>query len=82
MAMFSFGTGTSDQEWHNITVTTSLLSAFSLYRLLPFNRKGSPLEGKEVRMVALNLFQSNFSATRILPSSYLFWMGKRLVDYL
>jgi hypothetical protein len=30
----------------------------------------------------LNPFQSNFSATRILPSSYLFWAGKRLVDYL
>jgi hypothetical protein len=29
-----------------------------------------------------NPFQSNFSATRILPSSYLFWAGKRLVDYL
>jgi hypothetical protein len=27
-------------------------------------------------------FQSNFSANRILPSSYLFWAGKRLVDYL
>jgi hypothetical protein len=30
----------------------------------------------------INPFQSNFSATRILPSSYLFWAGKRLVDYL
>jgi hypothetical protein len=29
----------------------------------------------------INPFQSNFSATRILPSSYLFWAGKRLVDY-
>jgi hypothetical protein len=29
-----------------------------------------------------NPFQSNFSATRILPSSYLFWAGKRLVGYL
>jgi hypothetical protein len=29
-----------------------------------------------------NPFQSNFSATHILPSSYLFWSGKRLVDYL
>jgi hypothetical protein len=29
-----------------------------------------------------NPFQYNFSATRILPSSYLFWAGKRLVDYL
>jgi hypothetical protein len=29
-----------------------------------------------------NPFQSNFSATRILPSSYLFWAGKRFVDYL
>jgi hypothetical protein len=31
---------------------------------------------------APNLFRSNFSATRILPSSYLFWVGKRLVDYV
>jgi hypothetical protein len=30
----------------------------------------------------LNPFQSNFSATHILPSSYLFWAGKGLVDYL
>jgi hypothetical protein len=30
----------------------------------------------------LNPFQSNFSANRILPSSYLFSAGKRLVDYL
>jgi hypothetical protein len=30
----------------------------------------------------LNPFQSNFSATHILPSSFLFWAGKRLVDYL
>jgi hypothetical protein len=29
-----------------------------------------------------NPFQFNFSATRILPSSYLFWVGTRLVDYL
>jgi hypothetical protein len=29
-----------------------------------------------------NHFQSNFFATRILPCSYLFWAGKRLVDYL
>jgi hypothetical protein len=29
-----------------------------------------------------NPFQSNIFATRILPSSYLFWAGKRLVDYL
>ena len=30
----------------------------------------------------INPFQSNFSANRILPSSYLLWAGKRLVDYL
>jgi hypothetical protein len=30
----------------------------------------------------INPFQSNFSANRILPSDYLFWAGKRLVDYL
>jgi hypothetical protein len=29
-----------------------------------------------------NSFQSNFSATRILPRSYLFWAGKWLVGYL
>jgi hypothetical protein len=29
-----------------------------------------------------NPFQSNISATCILPSSYLFWAGKRLVGYL
>jgi hypothetical protein len=28
-----------------------------------------------------NTFQSNFSANRILSSSYLFWAVKRLVDY-
>jgi hypothetical protein len=32
--------------------------------------------------LAFNPFQSNFSTTRILPYSYLFWAGKRLVDYL
>jgi hypothetical protein len=31
---------------------------------------------------SINPFQSNFSATCILPISYLFWAGKRLVDYL
>jgi hypothetical protein len=28
-----------------------------------------------------NPFQSVLSATRLLPSSYLFWAGKKLVDY-
>jgi hypothetical protein len=32
--------------------------------------------------LAINHFQANFSATRILPRSYFFWAGKRLVDYL
>jgi hypothetical protein len=36
---------------------------------------------KEI-FLGVNPFQFNFSATRILPSSYLFWAGKRLVDYL
>jgi hypothetical protein len=30
----------------------------------------------------INSSQSNFSAVCILPSSYLFWAGKRLVGYL
>jgi hypothetical protein len=33
-------------------------------------------------IVCINPFQSNFSANRTLPSSYLFWAVKRLVDYL
>jgi hypothetical protein len=33
-------------------------------------------------VVKFNSFQSNFSANQILPSSYLFWAVKRLVDYL
>jgi hypothetical protein len=35
-----------------------------------------------IRHTLVNPFQSNFSATRILPSPYLFCAGKRLVDYL
>jgi hypothetical protein len=37
---------------------------------------------KELCNEELNPFQSNFSANRILPGSYLFWAVKRLVDYL
>jgi hypothetical protein len=40
---------------------------------------GLPLDIEEDK---INPFQSNFSANRILPSSYLFWAGKMLVDYL
>jgi hypothetical protein len=36
----------------------------------------------EIHTKHINPFQSSFSATRILPSSYLFWAGKRFVDYL
>jgi hypothetical protein len=34
------------------------------------------------RVTTSNPFLSNFFANRILPSSYLFWAVKRLVDYL
>jgi hypothetical protein len=34
------------------------------------------------KRLTFNPFQSNFSDNRILPSSYLFWAGKRLVAYL
>jgi hypothetical protein len=37
-------------------------------------------EGFQTKEKTINPFQSNFSANRILPSSYLFWAGKRLVD--
>jgi hypothetical protein len=36
----------------------------------------------DIQQLFFNPFQSNFSATRILPSSYLFSAGKRLVDCL
>jgi hypothetical protein len=31
------------------------------------------------KFTTINPFQSNFSAPRILPSSYLFWVGRCLV---
>jgi hypothetical protein len=34
-----------------------------------------------ISIYSINPFQSTFSANRILPSSYLFWAVKRLVDY-
>ena len=46
-----------------ITVTASLLSASSPYQLLPFNRNGSPLEGKEVRMVTLKEVRGHREST-------------------
>jgi hypothetical protein len=49
---------------------TARLSAF----------KGVEIE-KDGR-IFFNPFQSNYSANRILPSSYLFWAVKRLLDYL
>jgi hypothetical protein len=39
------------------------------------------LNSDSTSFIHLNPFQSNFSANRILPSSYLFWAVKRLVDY-
>jgi hypothetical protein len=36
----------------------------------------------EIFIYSINPFQSNFSTNRIIPSSYLFWAVKRLVDYL
>ena len=33
-------------------------------------------------VLIFNPFHSNFSAASILPSSYLFWLGMRLLDYL
>ena len=38
--------------------------------------------GPSQSIISINPFQSNFSANCILPSSYLLWAGKRLVDYL
>jgi len=39
-------------------------------------------EGQNFSEVVAPQEESNFSANRILPSSYLFWAGKSLVDYL
>jgi hypothetical protein len=37
---------------------------------------------RKFKTTRFNLFLSNFPATRILLSSYLFWVQKKLVDYL
>jgi hypothetical protein len=48
-----------------------------------YEKKNLPGRGlTKVENHWLNPFQSNFSANRILPSSYLFFAVKRLVDYL
>jgi hypothetical protein len=44
------------------------------------NRDATPCLNRD--MFNINPFQSNFSANRILPSSYLFWAVKRMMDYL
>jgi hypothetical protein len=41
-----------------------------------------PSDDCVAEIFCFNPFQSNFSATHILPISYLFWAWKRLVDYL
>jgi hypothetical protein len=54
--------------------TVSLLGKQSVYY------KSAPRLDRNTS--SINPFQSNFSANRILPSSYLFWAAKKLVDYL
>jgi hypothetical protein len=50
-------------------------------KAVPSHPKTYPFQpSKSLR--TFNPFQSNFSATRILPSCYLFWAGKRLMGYL
>jgi hypothetical protein len=61
--LLSFGTGVSDQEWHNCTFTTSLLSISSPCQLLPVTSNESPLEGKEVTMVALKEVRGHREST-------------------
>jgi hypothetical protein len=53
----------------------SYASAVTLVTLLNRRKMGGKVQ-------CLNSFQSNFSATFILSSSYLFWAGKWLVGYL
>jgi hypothetical protein len=59
-------------------------SAFSILQqsAAVLNHKLITLANDQLHAQILNPFQSNFSANRILPISYLFWAGKRLVDYL
>jgi hypothetical protein len=54
-----------------IELTTLLRSCFGCLQIL-----------EALTFCSFNPFQSNFSANRILPSSYLFWSGERLLDYL
>jgi hypothetical protein len=62
--------GPSDQHF----LTRTVLHLFMAYNFLQLSNMCNELR--------INPFQSNFSANRILPSSYLFWAVKRLVDYL
>jgi hypothetical protein len=59
---------------HNIRILVKIVQ--NVTECLPVNMEFLCAQLK------LNPFQSNFSATRILPSSYLFWAEKRLVGYL
>jgi hypothetical protein len=55
-----------------------------LHEMLSSYEKDFPHNSKTLSLMRklLTPFQSNFSATCIFPSSYLFWAEKRLVGYL
>jgi hypothetical protein len=58
---------------------------FNIRNILPNSGKfllGHPVYTLKIQLTfTFSPFQSNFSANRIIPSSHLFWAGKRLVDY-
>jgi len=69
------------QHWHSMHSSVQLkIPQRKLYIKQARNDKYTHL--RQFSAFSFNPFQSTFSANRILPSSYLLWAGKRLVDYL
>jgi kynurenine formamidase len=74
-------TASLDPGKNVIFETHQTLLEAQIFGIENMNLEKDVLPGKWLKE-AINPFQSNSSATRIVPSSYLFWAGKRLVDYL
>jgi hypothetical protein len=73
----------SDTDLQKLCYTVGWLRSYLCSINVPDSVRNSyPLKRQQEKVIGINPFQSNFSANRILPSSYLFWEVKRLVDYL
>jgi hypothetical protein len=77
---------TSDEKYILVTLMSVFYKNIAIFCADILSDLGKPFLINRALLTpcqeTINPFQSNFSATRILPSSYLFWAGKILVDYL